>query len=216
MQEAAALYERAIAIREISLGPEHLDLANLLLAYANFLRAQVRLRRAIEPPHLFVAGVSARSRTCLRARHRHHRESSWSRAPGSRCLAQRLRDLAADPSAFAQEIEQSHSRLSQGRLQEAAFFYERAIAIREKALGPEHPDLATSVNNYATLLYSQVRLCRAIGPCYAPCCREGCKRPCQSTSAPLPSSKKALVPRTRISRLRSTASRWQYRTSRVQ
>ncbi|WP_322512085.1 tetratricopeptide repeat protein, partial [Chloroflexus sp.] len=33
--------------------------------------------------------------------------------------------------------------------------YERALAIRERALGPEHPDTATSLNNLAGLLYQQ-------------------------------------------------------------
>ena len=33
--------------------------------------------------------------------------------------------------------------------------FERALAIREKALGPEHPDTALSLNNLAVLLYSQ-------------------------------------------------------------
>jgi hypothetical protein len=30
--------------------------------------------------------------------------------------------------------------------------YQRALAIWEKALGPEHPDVATSLENYAALL----------------------------------------------------------------
>ncbi len=30
--------------------------------------------------------------------------------------------------------------------------YERALAIVEKSLGPEHPDVATSLENYALLL----------------------------------------------------------------
>ena len=30
--------------------------------------------------------------------------------------------------------------------------YQRALAIREKALGPEHPDVALSLENYAELL----------------------------------------------------------------
>jgi tetratricopeptide (TPR) repeat protein len=41
---------------------------------------------------------------------------------------------------------------SQGRLEEAVPFYERTLAILEKALGPEHPDVATSLENSATLL----------------------------------------------------------------
>ena len=47
--------------------------------------------------------------------------------------------------------------LSQGKYAEAEPLYERSQAIREKALGPEHPDVAQSLNNRAFLLKSQVR-----------------------------------------------------------
>ena len=40
----------------------------------------------------------------------------------------------------------------QGALAAARPLYERALAIREKVLGPEHPDTATSLNNLAALL----------------------------------------------------------------
>ena len=40
---------------------------------------------------------------------------------------------------------------------EAEPLYERSQAIQEKALGPEHPDVAQSLNNRAGLLESQVR-----------------------------------------------------------
>ncbi|MCP4362163.1 MAG: tetratricopeptide repeat protein [Chloroflexi bacterium] len=32
-------------------------------------------------------------------------------------------------------------------------YYERALTIREKALGPDHPDTARSLNNLGTLAY---------------------------------------------------------------
>ena len=38
-----------------------------------------------------------------------------------------------------------------GRHQEAIPLAQRALAIREKALGPEHPDIAASLNNLAAL-----------------------------------------------------------------
>ncbi len=41
---------------------------------------------------------------------------------------------------------------TQGRYGEAEPLHKRALAIREKALGPEHPDVATSLENYAALL----------------------------------------------------------------
>jgi tetratricopeptide (TPR) repeat protein len=40
----------------------------------------------------------------------------------------------------------------QGRHAEAEPLYRRALAIREKTLGPDHPDVATVLVNYAALL----------------------------------------------------------------
>ena len=39
-----------------------------------------------------------------------------------------------------------------GRYAEAEPLYKRALAIREKVLGPEHPDTADSLKSYAALL----------------------------------------------------------------
>ena len=47
---------------------------------------------------------------------------------------------------------------AQGRYEEAEPLYERALAISETALGPEHPDVATSLNNLAALHRAQGRL----------------------------------------------------------
>ena len=41
---------------------------------------------------------------------------------------------------------------AQGKLDEAEEPNRRALAIREKALGPYHPDVAESLNNLASLL----------------------------------------------------------------
>jgi tetratricopeptide (TPR) repeat protein len=43
---------------------------------------------------------------------------------------------------------------NQGRYADAEPLYKRALAIREKTLGPDHPDVAQSLNNLA-LLYDQ-------------------------------------------------------------
>ncbi len=40
---------------------------------------------------------------------------------------------------------------AQGRYAEAEPLHKRALAIREKALGPDHPSVATSFNNLAAL-----------------------------------------------------------------
>ncbi|MEZ4642022.1 MAG: tetratricopeptide repeat protein [Chloroflexota bacterium] len=48
-----------------------------------------------------------------------------------------------------------------GDLAAARPFCERALAIREKALGPDHPDTATSLNNLGSLLYAMGDLAAA-------------------------------------------------------
>ena len=40
---------------------------------------------------------------------------------------------------------------AQGQYAEAEPLYKRSLAIREKALGPDHPDVATSLENMARL-----------------------------------------------------------------
>ena len=61
-------------------------------------------------------------------------------------------------SALGQSLEEAkrlHEKVKQlyqqGRYQEAISPAKRALAIREKALGPEHRDVATSLNNLAGL-----------------------------------------------------------------
>jgi tetratricopeptide (TPR) repeat protein len=40
---------------------------------------------------------------------------------------------------------------AQGQYAQAEPLFKRSLAIREKALGPDHPDVATSLNNLAAL-----------------------------------------------------------------
>ena len=44
----------------------------------------------------------------------------------------------------------------QGKYEEAGPLYDRSLAIREKVFGPDHPAVATALNNRAVLLYKQV------------------------------------------------------------
>jgi CHAT domain-containing protein len=61
---------------------------------------------------------------------------------------------AEDALAQAEKLNQQAFELyQQGRYAEAIPLAEQALAIREQALGPEHPDVATSLNNLA-LLYA--------------------------------------------------------------
>ena len=57
------------------------------------------------------------------------------------------------------------SATSQGKLEEALQLYDRALAIDEKVLGPDHPDVAGDLNNKALLLSDMVscgRFVRAV------------------------------------------------------
>jgi CHAT domain-containing protein/Tfp pilus assembly protein PilF len=47
--------------------------------------------------------------------------------------------------------------LDQGRYTDADLLFKRSLAIREKALGPDHPDVATSLNNLAQSYSNQRR-----------------------------------------------------------
>ncbi len=49
----------------------------------------------------------------------------------------------------------------QGKYPEAEPLFEKALAIAEKALGPEHPDVATGLNNLAELYRAQGRYTEA-------------------------------------------------------
>ena len=76
--------------------------------------------------------------------------------------------LLAEPhAAFAQSLDeatalnqQATQLYNQGRYSEAIPLAERALAIREKTRGPDHPDVAASLNNLGAL-YRTRPLCRS-------------------------------------------------------
>ncbi len=51
---------------------------------------------------------------------------------------------------------------AQGRYAKAEPLHKRALAIREKALGPEHPNVAQSLENYAAVLRKTGRTTEAV------------------------------------------------------
>ncbi len=51
--------------------------------------------------------------------------------------------------------------MTQGQYAQAEPLYKRSLAIREKALGPDHPDVATSLNNLAELYRAQNQYAQA-------------------------------------------------------
>ena len=54
-------------------------------------------------------------------------------------------------------IQPTFDAVERGRYAEAEPLYQRALAIREKALGHEHPHVATALENYSALLRATAR-----------------------------------------------------------
>ena len=69
------------------------------------------------------------------------------------------RDTLSVPGLHSQTpvLNTRDALASQGKYDEADRLYLRSIDITERALGPDHPNLATSLNNRGKLLYIQVR-----------------------------------------------------------
>jgi tetratricopeptide (TPR) repeat protein len=170
--EAEPLYQRAIAIGEKTLGPEHPDLAtwlnNLALLYQDtgrYAEAEPLLQRAMAigektlgPEHPALAI-------------RLNNLATLYQATGRDAEAEPLyeRAIAIDEKTLGPEHPELATRLNNlallyrdtGRDAEAEPLYERAIAIDKKALGPEHPGLATYLNNLALLYQDTGRYAEA-------------------------------------------------------
>ena len=72
--------------------------------------------------------------------------------------------LELSPLAMAQQGDDADALNAQviklygeGKYSEAVPIAQRALALREKALGPDHPDVATTLHNLAALYYNQGR-----------------------------------------------------------
>lgn len=72
---------------------------------------------------------------------------------------------------------------SQGKSKEARQLHERSLDMRERALGPDHPDVALTINNLAVLFFKQVRILefskKVFGVLDSTFCRV---RPCRSVN----------------------------------
>ncbi len=66
-------------------------------------------------------------------------QGSWAPTDQPHCLVTRL-------------VTPTRLYHSHGNYEEAELLYKQALAVREKALGPEHPHVAMTLENYAALL----------------------------------------------------------------
>ena len=163
---ARPLYERALAITEKALGPEHPNTARTLNNFGSLLYAQGDLagarplferslaiyERALGPAHPSTATSLDNLAFVLQAQ---------GNLAGAQPLCERA--LAIKEAALGPEHPDTANSLNnlagllyaQGDVAGARPLFERALAIREKALGPEHPSTAASLNESARLLQAQ-------------------------------------------------------------
>ena len=160
--EAAALYERALAAAErAGAGDESLatllhNIGGLEHARGNYARAEPPARRSVElrerllgPDHPSVAADLAALAAIVDGLGRHDEaEALYLRAldtfervygPDHYEIAVNLNNLAG-------------VRQAQGRVADAEALYRRALSIKETLLGHDHPDVALTLNNLALLL----------------------------------------------------------------
>jgi CHAT domain-containing protein/tetratricopeptide (TPR) repeat protein len=119
---ALAMHERALAIRETALGPNHPDVALSLIEAGRLIG--VAEGRPEEAFALFERAESILS-SSVESRHR---------------SVGLLLQARADLHGFA------------GNLDTSADLQRRSIALREETLGPQHPDLGMSYNNLGKVL----------------------------------------------------------------
>jgi class 3 adenylate cyclase/tetratricopeptide (TPR) repeat protein len=160
--EARALGERALAIRERALGPDHPDVAQSL---NNLAVVQYQAGRFAEAAHLYEQALAIREKA-LGAEHLDVAESlndlavvqydvgRYAEAEPlfERALAIQERALGPEDPVLAVSLNNLAAvQREQGRYAEAQPLLERALAIREEALGPDHPDLASTLSNLSRL-----------------------------------------------------------------
>ena len=164
--QARPLYERALAINEKTLGPEHPDtalslnnLALLLQDEGDLAGARARHERALAirektlgPEHPDTAESLNNLALLLQAQG----ELAAARPLFERALAIYQKVRGPEHPSTATSLNNLALLLqAQGDLAGARPLYERALAIYQKALGPEHPLTAAGLNNLAFLMEAQ-------------------------------------------------------------
>jgi tetratricopeptide (TPR) repeat protein/CHAT domain-containing protein len=169
---AEPLMQRALALREKALGPEHADvgvsLNNLGLIHLAknrpaqaeplFKRAQAIFEKAKGPEHPTVALLLNNLAGLYQAQGRYaEAEAHFLRAVG---IWQKTRG-PDHPSVADGYANLGGLFFDQRRYADAATYFERALAISEKAAGAEHPSLTALLDNLARAYREQKLLAEA-------------------------------------------------------
>src|SRR5215472_8560592 len=174
--EAIPLAQRALAIREKVLGPEHPDtatslnnLAELYKETGAYAQAEPLLKRALAinekalgPEHPTTAVWLNNLAALYRA------TGAYAQAEPlyQRALAIKEKVLGPDHPSTATALNNLAELYEEtGAYTQAEPLFQRALAIYEKKLGPEHPLTATALNNLA-LLYKETGAYAQAEPLY--------------------------------------------------
>jgi tetratricopeptide (TPR) repeat protein len=169
---ARPYYERALAIKEQVLGPQHPATATSLNNLGGLLQAQgelaaarplyeraLAIRKAVLGPQ---HPATATSLNNLGGLLRAQGDLAGARPYYERALDIREQALGPQHPDTALSLNNLGALLDDlGDLAAARPYYERALAIYEQALGPQHPATASSLNNLGYLLQAQGELAAA-------------------------------------------------------
>ena len=156
--EAEPLYQRALDIKEKALGSEHPDVATSVDQPGRRLYDRSTKGRYAEAESLYRRSLSIREKALGPE---HSDVSITTRAdtprPSRSINARWPRARIEQPGERFSHVQGKLAGLydDQGRYAEAESLYRRSLSIREKALGPEHSDVAQSPNNLAKLYHVQ-------------------------------------------------------------
>jgi CHAT domain-containing protein len=166
--DAIPLAQRALAISEKSLGPDHPDVATALNSLAElyydldrYADAEPLYKRSLAIREKFLGPDHPDVATALNSLadlYDDQRRYADAEPLYKRSLAIREKSLGPDHPFVATALDRLAGLYShQHRYADAEMLYKQSLALREKSLGPDHPDVATALHNLAYLYYVQGR-----------------------------------------------------------
>ena len=170
--DAEPLLRRALAIRELALGPEHPDLALSLNSLALLFHARGEYAKA-EPLYrgslairekAFGADHPAMATALYNLGELYHAQGRYAEAEPFYRRSLEIREKVFGPEH--PEVARSLGGLAgfyhdSGNYAQAEPLYRRSLAIREKTLGQEHPAVAQTLNNLGQLYRAQGQYAKA-------------------------------------------------------
>jgi tetratricopeptide (TPR) repeat protein len=161
-EQAEAVYQRSLAIREQTLGEKHPDVARtlndlgeLLYTEGRYDQAQVLFERAliITENKPGIGDISATSLNSLGAVYA--KKGDYKRAIDLYQRALEIRNSQENPDLAYTLNNLGNVYRSMGQFDQAKVVYERALAIFNKTLGATHPEVALLLDNLAVLYFDR-------------------------------------------------------------